>query len=451
MAQYDFDLFVMGAGSGGVRAARMAARYGAKVAVAERDRVGGTCVIRGCVPKKLMVYASQFAYAFRDAVGYGWQVDATRFDWPRLIAQKDREIDRLNQIYVRALTDAGVTLLKGHARFVGPHEIDLEGRKITAKTILIATGGHPVRPDVPGAELGISSDEAFHLPALPKHVLILGAGYIGLEFAGIFNGLGSEVSLAFRGQEILRGFDNDVRGHLAMEVLKKGVTLLPNRNVARVTKNQDRYRVSFDRGEDTICDLVFFATGRAANTGDLGLDAVGIVCDEGGSISVDEEGRTAADNIYAIGDCTNRLNLTPVAIREGAAFADRVYGGRPVQVEYDCVPHAVFSQPPVGAVGWTEAAACAKFGEIDIYKTAFRPMQYVLPGRDERMLMKLVVETKTDRVLGVHLVGPDAPEMIQMVAIAVKMRATKAQFDATMALHPTAAEELVTLREKWRP
>lgn len=450
MTTYDFDLFVVGAGSGGVRAARMAARYGAKVAVAERDRVGGTCVIRGCVPKKLLMYASEFAEAFRDAAGYGWQVDHTSFDWRRLIANKDREIDRLNQVYIRALTDSGVTLLTGNATLAGPHEIDLSGQRITAETILLATGGHPVKPDIPGAEFGISSDDAFHLPILPGHILVLGAGYIGLEFAGIFNGLGVEVNLVFRGQEILRGFDNEVRSHLAMEMLKKGVTLLANRTVTRILRQEDRYRVSFDRGEDVITDLVFFATGRAPNS-DLNLATAGVACNPDGAIQVNNKGQTTADNIYAIGDCTNRLNLTPVAIREGAAFADRLYGGRPVEVEYDCVPHAVFSQPPVGAVGWTEEAARAKFGDIDIYKAMFRPMQYALAGRDERMLMKLVVDAKTDRVLGVHLVGPDAPEMIQLVAIPVKMRATKAEFDATMALHPTAAEELVTMRQKWQP
>ncbi|MGH6930907.1 MAG: glutathione-disulfide reductase [Dongiaceae bacterium] len=448
MANYDYNLFIIGAGSGGVRAARIAAGHGAKVAIAEESRVGGTCVIRGCVPKKLLVYAAHFHEDFEDAAAYGWTVAGARFDWPALIANKDREIDRLNGIYKKLLAESGVTLMELRAVLRDPHTVEVAGRRITADTILIATGARPMRPSEPGAELGIVSDDAFHLPTMPRRIVIAGGGYIAVEFAGIFNGLGAEVTQLYRGEQILRGFDDDVRDTLAAEIRKKGIDLRVKAGIRRTDKTGDHLRVTLDGGDAIEANCVMYATGRKPNTAGLGLEAAGVATGADGAVVVNEYSQSQAPNIYAIGDCTNRLNLTPVAIREGHAFADTVFGGRPTAPDHHTVPSAVFSQPPVGVVGLTEAAARVMHGALDIYRTGFRPMKHTMTGRDERTMMKLVVDRASQRVVGAHMVGADAPEIIQALAVAVKMGATKQQFDQTMAIHPTAAEEFVTLRTK---
>jgi len=447
----EIDLFVIGAGSGGVRAARIASGYGARVMVAEEYRVGGTCVIRGCVPKKLLVYASRFADEFEDAAGFGWTVNEPRFDWPTLIANKDREIARLEAAYTANLDRAKVQIVKSRAAVLDPHTVKLvaSGETVRAKRILIATGARPhLGADINGLEHVISSNEAFHLRALPKSVLIQGGGYIALEFATIFNGLGSDVTVVYRGDNILRGFDDEVRTHLRGELEKRGIRILCKRVVEGVEKVDHGLCVGLSDHDDIVVDTVMFATGRHPNTAGLGLEAAGVKMGQLGEIAVDEYSQSSVPNIYAIGDVTNRNNLTPVAIREGHAFADSVYGGRPTPVDHHNVPTAVFSEPEVGAVGLTEAEACRQFARVDIYKSTFRPMKATLSGRDTRTFMKLVVDGHTDRVVGCHVVGPDAGEMIQLVAVAVKMKATKADLDATVALHPTAAEELVTMREK---
>ena len=449
---FDYDLFVIGAGSGGVRAARISAGYGAKVAVAEEYRVGGTCVIRGCVPKKLMVYASRFADDFADAAGFGWTVGTPTFDWAKLIANKDKEIGRLEGAYGKTLGNANVEIIRSRAVLEGAHTIRLlaDNRKVTAKTVLIATGAWPfVDKTVPGAGHMITSNEVFHLPKQPKRVVIVGGGYIAVEFAGVFHGLGSETTLLYRGEEILRGFDDDLRKALHTEYEKRGIRVRCKTSVARIEKTADGLAVQLTDGAVIAADAVMAATGRVPNTAKLGLETAGVVLDKHGAIAVDAASRTNVPAIYAVGDVTNRLNLTPVAIREGHAFADTLFGGKPIEVDHHNVPTAVFSTPEMGTVGLTEAAARKAHGEIDIYKASFRPMRHVLTGRDERMLMKLVVDAKSQRVLGVHILGPDAGEMAQLAGIAVKMGATKAQFDATMAVHPTAAEELVTMRTKW--
>jgi glutathione reductase (NADPH) len=450
MSTFDYDLFVIGGGSGGVRAARISARHGAKVAVAEEYRVGGTCVIRGCVPKKLFVYASKFAEEFEDAIGFGWACEKVAFDWSTLLENKDKEIDRLNKIYIRNLEGAGAEIISERATLVDAHHVQLaSGRKLSAKTILIATGATPFVPEaLPGRELAITSNEAFHLERLPRRIVIVGGGYIAVEFAGIFNGLGVETILICRGGQILRGFDEDVRNHVAAEMKKKGIEVRPNADVARLDRSGDGVRVTLADGLAFGAGQVMYATGRVPNTKGLMLEHAGITLDAHGAVPVNEISQTSVENIYAVGDVTNRANLTPVAIREGHAFADTVYGGKRVVVDHSTVPTAVFSQPEVGTVGLTEAQARAK-GSVDIYKTSFRPMKHTLSGRDERMLMKLVVEQSTDKVLGCHIVGPDAGEMAQLLGIAITCGATKAQFDATLAVHPTAAEELVTMREKW--
>jgi glutathione reductase (NADPH) len=447
MPGYDYDLFVIGGGSGGVRAGRIAATHGARVAVAEEYRYGGTCVIRGCIPKKLFVYASHFREDFEDAAAYGWDLPGEpSFDWGRLIANKDKEIERLSGLYRKALTSAGADVFEGHARLTDPHSIDLGGRRFTAGTILIATGGRPQRPGHPGAELGITSNEAFHLKGLPDRVLVVGGGYIAVEFAGIFNGLGSRTTLAYRGEQILRGFDKDLRHFLAGEIGKKGIALRLGTDVKSLARQGSALAVEFSDGSHELVDQVLYATGRIPNTEGLGLEAVGVKLDGVGAVTVDEESRSTVAHIYAVGDVTNRINLTPVAIREGHAFADTVFGKKPWRMSHETVPSAVFSQPPVGTVGLSEEIARGRHGALDIYKTSFRPLKHTLTGREERTLMKLVVDRASQRVLGAHMVGADAPEIIQAIAIAVKMGATKAQFDATVALHPTAAEEFVTLR-----
>jgi glutathione reductase (NADPH) len=450
-AEFDCDLFVIGAGSGGVRAGRIAAKHGAKVIVAEEYRVGGTCVIRGCVPKKLFVYASKFAEEFEDAVGYGWTSEKVSFDWQILIENKDKEIDRLNRAYIRNLEAAGAELIQERATIKDAHTVILaSGREIRARYILVATGAAPFVPHhLVGRELAITSNEAFHLTRLPRRIVIVGGGYIAVEFAGIFNGLGVETVLLYRGEKILRGFDDDLRNHLIAEMEKKGIEIRNNVDVSKIEKSGDGVRVSLNDGTAFGAGQVMFATGRIPNTHGLGLENVGLHGNAHGAIAVDENSKTAVDSIYAVGDVTNRVNLTPVAIREGHAFADSVFGKNPRQVNYDNIPTAVFSQPELGTVGMTEAQARAAHPKIDIYKTSFRAMKHTLSGRDERTFMKLVVDGETDRVLGCHIAGPDAGEMSQLLGIAITCGATKAQFDATMAVHPTAAEELVTMREKW--
>jgi glutathione reductase (NADPH) len=447
----EVDLFVIGAGSGGVRAARISSGYGARVMIAEEYRVGGTCVIRGCVPKKLLVYASRFADEFEDAAGYGWTVSEPKFDWPTLIVNKDREIARLEAAYISNLERAKVEIVKSRAVVVDPHTVKLTatGETVRAEHILIATGGSPsLGKDIEGHGHVISSNEAFHLKALPKRILIQGGGYIAVEFAGIFNGLGSEVTLVYRGDNILRGFDDDVRKHLRAELEKRGIKILTKRIVEGIEKVDHGLCVELSDHENIVVDKVMFATGRRPNVKGLGLEAAGVKLNQTGAIEVNEFSRTSVPHIYAVGDVTDRIALTPVAIREGHAFADTVFGGRPTPVDHANVPTAVFSEPECGVIGLTEAQACASLAKVDIYKTTFRPMKATLSGRDTRTFMKLVVDSHTDRIVGAHLVGPDAGEMIQLIGIAVKMKATKADFDATMAVHPTAAEELVTMREK---
>jgi glutathione reductase (NADPH) len=443
----EVDLFVIGAGSGGVRAARIAAMHGAEVAVAEEYRVGGTCVIRGCVPKKLLVYASRFSHEFEDAAGFGWTLPEPRFDWPTLIANKDKEIDRLERAYVANVEKTGAVIVRSRAVLVDPHTVRLaNGETCRARHILIATGGAPTVGAFPGHEHVITSNEAFHLPALPPRVLIHGGGYIAVEFAGIFAGLGSAVTLVCRSINILRGFDDDVRAHLRTEMERRGITVVSSETILAVEKNGAAFGVRLAHGRYIDVDCVMFATGRAPNVAGIGLEAAGVKLAENGGIAVDEYSRSSVPHIYAVGDVTNRINLTPVAIREGHAFADTVFGGKPTAVDHADVPTAVFSEPELGVVGLTEEQALERHGRVDIYKATFRPMKATLSGRDTRMLMKLVVDGATDRVLGCHIVGEGAGEMIQMVGIAVKMKATKADFDATMAVHPTAGEELVTMR-----
>lgn len=449
--RYDYDLFVVGAGSGGVAASRRAAAHGAKAGIAEDSRVGGTCVIRGCVPKKLLTYAAHYADDFEDASAYGWTLGERRFDWATLIANKDKEIDRLNGIYIRMLKNAGVTLHEARAVVVDPHTLDVGGKRITAETILIATGARPVKAGIPGAELAITSNEAFQLPSLPRRVLMVGGGYIAVEFAGIFNGVGSEVVQLYRGEQILRGFDQDIRETLADEIRKSGIDLRVRTDLTAIEKRGSALIAKLTTGGEIETDCVMMATGRKPNTAGLGLEKVGVGLDGQGAVKVDAWSRTAVSNIFAIGDVTNRMNLTPVAINEGRAFADTEYGKTPRKIDYANIPSAVFSSPPVGTVGLSEAAARERFGDLDIYKASFRPMKHTLTGRDEKTMMKLVVDAKTDKVLGAHMVGADAPEIIQGVAIGIVCGATKAQFDATVAIHPSAAEEFVTMREKWKP
>jgi glutathione reductase (NADPH) len=453
LAKHDYDLFVIGAGSGGVRAARLAAMSGARVAVAEEHRVGGTCVIRGCVPKKFMVYASEFSHHFKTAKAYGWSVGETSFNWPAFIAEKDKEIARLSGIYVRNLSNAGAELIHGKARLTDAHTVEIEGGgRVTADKVLIAVGASPYMPDdVQGIELAISSNEAFHLPELPKRVVIAGGGYIAVEFACIFAGMGSEVILVHRGPNVLRGFDDDVRSHLADEMEKRGIKVILGCRHVALEKTAGGICSKLSNGHQLETDVVMFAVGRRPYVEGLGLETAGVALNEEGAIKVDDYSRTSVENIWAVGDVTDRLNLTPVAIREGAAFAETEFYGRPTRFDHEMVASAVFSQPPIGAVGMTEAEARHAHGRIDIYKTAFRPMKYTFAGEDQRCLMKLVVDAESQRILGCHIVGPDAPEIIQMAAIALKMGVTKAQWDSTCAVHPTLAEELVTMREKYVP
>lgn len=459
MADYDYDLFVIGAGSGGVRAARLAAMSGAKVGVAEEYRVGGTCVIRGCVPKKFMVYASEVTSQIKTAQGYGWTFEGAKFDWKKFLHDKDVEIARLSGIYVTNLRKAGADLLHGRAHIVDAHTVEVlpkDGSKdagiYTARKILIATGGRPVKPDFPGAEFGVTSDEAFHLPKLPKSIMIVGGGYIAVEFAGIFAGLGVETTVLYRGANILRGFDDDVRAHLADELGKRGVKVVLGCSHTRIEKQEDGTLLSTLNNDLTFeTEAVMFATGREPYVHGLDLEKAGVKLNERGAIAVDSHSKTNIDSIWAVGDVTDRINLTPVAIREGAAFAQTEFYNNPTTFDHDMVASAVFSQPPVGAVGMTEAEARHAFGAVDVYRSVFRPMKITFYGGQERCLIKLVVKADDQKVVGVHMVGPDAPEIIQMAAIAVKMGVTKPQWDSTCAVHPTLAEELVTMREKYVP
>jgi len=458
MAEYDFDLFVIGAGSGGVRAARLAALSGAKVAVAEEYRVGGTCVVRGCVPKKFMVYASEVSSQLKTAKGYGWTIGQASFDWKTFLHDKDVEIARLSGIYVTNLRKAGAHLLHGKARILDAHTVEVLPRegsqdagRYTAKRILVATGGRPVRPEFEGAEHGITSDEAFHLPTLPKRVLVVGGGYIAVEFAGIYAGLGVETTLCYRGSNILRGFDDDVRAHLADEMEKRGVKVVLGCSHKSIEKTDTGLVSTFNNNLTFESDVVLFATGRDPYVEGLGLENAGVKLNDKGAIAVDAHSKTNVDSIWAVGDVTDRINLTPVAIREGAAFAQTEFYGNPTTFDHDLVASAVFSQPPIGAVGMSEAEARHAFGKVDIYRAVFRPMKLTFYGGQERCLMKLVVRQDNEQVVGVHVVGPDAPEIIQMAAIAVKMGVTKPQWDSTCAVHPTLAEELVTMREKYVP
>ncbi len=449
--KYDYDLFVIGAGSGGVRAARIASIAGARVAVAEEYRIGGTCVIRGCVPKKFLVYGAEFAQAFKDAPGYGWTVSGATFDWRTLRDNVQKEVTRLSGIYTSNLAKAGVTAYEERAEVVDAHTVKLSksGSELSAERILIATGGSPHLPtELPGFELGISSNEAFHLDALPRRLLIIGGGYVALEFANIFHGLGSETRIVHRGDRMLRGFDDDLRSHLHIETERLGVNLSMKSTLTKLEKHAGAIRATLSSGETADADVVLFATGRVPSTRGLGLERAGVKLDDAGAVIVDEYSQSCVDSIYAIGDVTNRMNLTPVAIRDGHAFADTIYNNRKRSVDHADVPSAVFGRPPIGCVGLTEADARRSFSEIDVYRTNFRPMRNVLAGNQERTLMKLVVDRKTDRMLGVHIAGEDAPEMIQLAAVAVKAGLTKTQWDSTTALHPTAAEELVLMREK---
>jgi glutathione reductase (NADPH) len=445
---YDFDLFTIGAGSGGVRACRIAASYGAKVAVAEERYLGGTCVNVGCIPKKLLVYASEFSEAFEDAVGFGWARAQPRFDWRALVANKDREIERLNGIYERLLIGAGAQLMRRRAELLDSHTVNVDGKRFTARYILIATGSWPTMPPVSGVELAISSNEAFHLAELPQRILIVGGGYIGVEFAGIFHGLGAKVTQVHRGPLFLRGFDDDLRAALAEEMRKRGIELHFNTLVSRLERSAGGIVAELSRGLRTEVDVVMCCTGRHPNSAGLGLEKAGVKLDGNKAIAVNEYSQTSVDNIYAVGDVTNRRNLTPVAIAEGHAVADLLFGGRSRIIDQHSAPSAVFSQPPIATVGLTEAEARARYGTVDIYKSAFKPLKHTLSGRDERALMKLVVEPVNGRVVGAHMLGPDAGEIIQGLAIAMKCGATKAQLDATIGIHPTAAEEFVTMREK---
>ena len=447
----EVDLFVIGAGSGGVRAARISSGYGARVMIAEEYRVGGTCVIRGCVPKKLLVYASRFADEFEDAAGYGWTLGEPKFDWPTLIANKDREIARLEAAYTTNLERSKVNIVKSRAIMLDPHTVKLvaTGETVRAKHVLIATGGAPsLGKDIEGREHVISSNEAFHLKELPKRILIQGGGYIALEFATIFNGLGSDVTVVYRGENILRGFDDDLRNHLRSELEKRGIKIITKAIVEGIEKVDHGLCAELSDHENIIVDKVMFATGRRPNVKGLGLEEAGVKLSQTGGIAVNEFSQTSVPHIYAVGDVTDRIALTPVAIREGHAFADTVFGNKPVRVDHTNVPTAVFTEPEAGVIGLTEAQACEQLAKVDIYKTMYRPMKATLAGRDTRTFMKLVVDGITDRVVGAHIVGPDAGEMIQLIGVAVKMKATKADFDATMAVHPTASEELVTMREK---
>lgn len=451
MSSKQVDLFVIGGGSGGVRAARIAGQHGAKVMMAEEYRMGGTCVIRGCVPKKLFVHAGRYAHDLEDMAGFGWRVSGAEFDWLTLVANKDKEIARLEAIYRTNAEKAGVEIVAARAVVAGPNTVRIPstGQEISARYILVATGAKPaLGPDIPGRELAITSNEAFHLKRFPERVLVQGAGYIAVEFAGLFRALGAETHLVYRGGQILRGFDDDVRAHLASEMTKAGIHLHSGVTLTGIEAIAGGKTATLSDGTTVEVDEVMLAIGRNPNTAGLGLEAVGVTLDKGGAVEVDAASRTSVPSIYAVGDVTNRVNLTPVAIREGHAFADTVFGGKAWSVDHSGIASAVFSEPEIGTVGLTEEGARMACPKVDIYKTTFRPLKATLSGRDTRVLMKLVVDATDDRVVGCHIVGEGASEMIQLAAVAIGMGARKADFDRTVAVHPTAAEELVTLRTK---
>jgi len=449
MTRMDFDLFVIGGGSAGVRCARISAGHGARVGIAEERHWGGTCVNIGCVPKKLMVQAGEYGGWAEDAAGFGWTIQKGPHDWGKLIAAKDREITRLEGIYRKLLNGAGATVFDGRAVFVDPHTVEVGGKRFTAENIVIATGGHPERPDIPGAELGIISDDAFYLKTMPRHVVMVGSGYIAVEFAGIFRALGAEVHLVYRQPLPLRGFDNDIREAMDQALLAQGVIMHPARLPAKVEADGEGRVLTLDDGQRLVTDTVFFATGRRANVEGLGLEKIGVELNAKNAVKVDEHLRSTVPHIYAMGDVTDRVNLTPVATAEGHALADTLFGGKPRTISLWNVPSAVFTTPPVATVGLTEEQACV-LGPVDIYLTRFTPMRHSLSGRDRKTTMKLVVDQATQKVVGAHMLGEDAAEIIQGIAIAVVMGATKADFDRTIGIHPTAAEEFVTLRTRTR-
>ena len=449
MSELDYDLFVIGAGSGGVRAARMAAGFGARVAVAEDRYMGGTCVNVGCVPKKLYVYASEFGKGFKDSAGFGWDNTVNGFDWATLRDNKKTEIARLNAIYRNLLSGVDADLIDGRARIIDANTVAVGDQHYTAGKILIATGGWPYIPPFPGSELAVSSNEIFDLDAFPQRLVIVGGGYIAVEFAGIFNGLGSDVTQLYRGPLFLRGFDSDIRGHAEQEIRKTGVDLRFETNVAEISHGEDGLAVTLTDGSVISADAVLYATGRKPHLDGLGLENVNVALTDAGTIAVDEEFRTSEPSIFALGDVIGGMELTPVALGEGMSFARRQFGSIEHDVEYDFIPTAVFCQPNIGTVGFTEEEAAAEFGKVTLYKSTFKPMKHTISGRDEKTFMKLIVDTASDRVVGVHMMGPDAGEIIQGIAIALKAGATKAIFDNTIGIHPTAAEEFVTMREPW--
>ena len=447
MSQYDYDLITIGAGSGGVRGSRLASRFGAKTAIIEESRTGGTCVMRGCVPKKLLVYGAHYGQDIRDAEGFGWSVSDAVHSWPDLIAAKDKELDRLENVYHRILRDSGVEEIDGRGVLVNPHTVEVNGKALTAEKIMVATGGWPTIPSTVGAEGVITSNEALDLKELPEKIIIVGGGYIAVEFAGIFHGLGSEVHLVIRSGNILRGFDEDVRSTLADEMERKGIRIHRDAVVHSIEECDDgRFSVMLNFGDEMVVDKVMYATGRAPNTANLGLEAAGVEVNDRGAIVIDDDFRTTQDNIFSLGDVTDRVQLTPVAIEEAHVWAETQFDNRPRKMNYDNIATAVFSQPPIGTVGMTEEQAREKH-DVRIFMSRFKNMKHTLSGRDERTMMKLIVDKKSDRVLGIHMVGDDAPELIQGLAVAVTCGATKAHFDATMGIHPTAGEEFVTMRD----
>ncbi len=447
MTAHAFDLFIIGAGSGGVRAARMAGQRGARVAVAEDAALGGTCVNLGCIPKKLYSFAAHYGESFEEAHGFGWSAEPPRFDWTTLKANRAREITRLNGIYGQLLTGAGVTVIPGRGRVCGANEVDVAGTRYRAERIVVATGGWPVPPEVPGGELAISSNEIFDLAAFPRRLVVVGGGYIACEFASIFNGLGAEVTLLYRGEQILRGFDDEVRDFVAAEMGKKGVDVRVGTRVAALERAGDERRVVLADGSELVADAVLYATGRAPNTASLGLAEVGVELAPNGAVVVDERYRTNVPGIYAVGDVIDRVQLTPVALAEAMSLVDDLFGGSERKVDYTHIPTAVFTHPNIGTIGFSEAVARARFAKVRVYRTDFKPLRHTLSGSTERTLMKLIVDDASDRVVGLHVVGADAGETLQGFAVAMKAGATKAVFDATLGIHPTAAEEFVTMRQ----
>ncbi|MEM7619932.1 MAG: glutathione-disulfide reductase [Pseudomonadota bacterium] len=453
MTQFDYDLMIIGAGSGGVRAARMAASYGAKVAIAEDSDLGGTCVNLGCVPKKLFVYASQFSDHFSDSQGFGWSKENPTFDWHTLLKNKNREISRISGAYQNILNTAGAELIRERAVFENPHTIKLlaSGKTLRAKHILVAPGSKPFVPDIPGKELAITSNDAFHLDTLPASIVIVGGGYIAVEFACIFHGLGVETTLLYRGEKILRGFDEDMRDKLQEEMNNRGISLHLNTNPTQLSQQDGKYHVALNTGTTLTTDLVMYATGRIPNTQNLGLEKVGVALGRKGEILVDDYYKTSVDHIYAVGDVIDRIALTPVALREGAAVAETLFNNTPTQLNYNSIPTAVFSQPEIGVVGLTEAQAREKYKSIDIYKSDFRPLKYIIADRNTKMLMKLIVDGESKKILGCHMIGDAAAEIVQIVATVIRMGGTKTDLDETVALHPSSSEELVTMKQKWSP